>query len=79
VLARTSTGARRLGRISRNMIRNGPEPSDRDASMYSFSRMESVWPRTTRPIAAQEKNAITRMAIARLEWKTDTSAIANSR
>ena len=42
-----------------NMIRHGPAPSDRAASMYSFSLRDSVWPRTTRAMPAQEKNEMT--------------------
>jgi hypothetical protein len=76
---RTITGARRLGRISTNITRASPDPTDHDASMYSCSRIDSVWPRTMRPIAAQEKNAITRIVMARLGPWTETSAIANSR
>ena len=31
-----------------NMIRQGPAPSDRAASTYSISRIDSTWPRTIR-------------------------------
>ena len=41
-VAMTSTGARRFGRMSRNMMRNGPAPSDLAASMYSFSLIDKV-------------------------------------
>ncbi len=41
------------------MIRNGPAPSDLAASMYSFSLIDRVWPRTIRAMPAQEKNEIT--------------------
>jgi hypothetical protein len=78
-VARTNTGARRLGRISPNITRRAPDPTDQAASMYSCSRIDSVWPRTMRPIAAQEKNAITRMVMARLGPWTETSAIASRR
>jgi hypothetical protein len=78
-VASTSTGARRLGRISTNITRMAPDPTDNDASTYSFSRIERVWPRTTRPMAAQEKKAITSIEIVRLDPNTDTRAIASSR
>ena len=58
-VASTSTGAIRLGRMSRTMIRSGLAPIERAASMYSFSLIDSVCPRTTRAMAAQEKNEIT--------------------
>jgi len=61
------------------MIRRVPEPSDRAASMYSCSRIDSVCPRTMRPIAAHEKKAITVIEIVRVGWNTETSAIATSR
>ena len=48
-----------------NMIRHGPAPSERAASTYSFSRIESTWPRTIRPTDAQPKMAITMMTIDR--------------
>ena len=55
-----------------NMIRSGPAPSDRAASMYSFSLRDRVWPRTIRASAAQEKNAMTTMiTIGRLGPNTD--------
>ena len=41
--------------MSTNMIRRSPAPSDRAASTYSFSLIESVWPRTMRPTDAQLK------------------------
>ena len=47
--------------------------------MYSFSRIDSTWPRTMRPTFAQVKKAMTKMLICTLGWKTDTSEIANSR
>src|SRR5579863_6953373 len=60
-VASTRTGASRFGRMSMNMMRNGPAPSDLAASMYSFSFSDSVWPRTIREMPAQETNAITPM------------------
>ncbi len=57
-----------------NMIRHGPAPSDRAASMYSFSLSESVWPRTTREMPAQEKNVMTPSTMPRLGWSTAASA-----
>src|SRR5215467_6947550 len=65
-VARTSTGPSRLGRMSMNMIRHGPAPSDLAASMYSFSLTERVWPRTIREIPAQEKKVMTPITISRL-------------
>ena len=41
-------GATRLGRISRKMMRRSEAPSERAASMNSFSRSDSVWPRMMR-------------------------------
>ena len=38
----TMIGAATFGRISRMMIRKFDEPSDRDASMNSFSRSDST-------------------------------------
>ena len=77
-VASTSTGAIRLGRMSRTMIRHGLAPIDRAASMYSFSLMDSVWPRTTRAMAAQEKNEITAMTSIRLGPKTTARASAST-
>ena len=77
-VASTSTGAIRLGRMSMNMIRHGPEPSDRAASMYSFSFSDSVWPRTTRAMPAQEKNEMTAMTIGRLGPNTTASDRAST-
>src|SRR5260370_35974601 len=65
-VARTSTGPARLGRISENMIRQGPAPSDRAASMYSRSLIEIVWPRTTRAIPDQAKKEMTPITTGRL-------------
>ena len=73
------TGASTFGRISTNMMRRSPAPSERAASMYSVSLSESVWPRTIRPTDAQLKNAITAIEMVRLGPTTDTSAIANTR
>ena len=41
-------GAATFGSTSRNMIRRLVAPSDRAASMNSFSRSDSTWPRTMR-------------------------------
>ena len=41
-------GAMRLGNRSLTMIRTFDAPSDRDASMNSFSRNDSTWPRMIR-------------------------------
>ena len=41
-------GATRFGRISRKMMRMSDAPSDSAASMNSFSRSDSVWPRMMR-------------------------------
>ena len=48
------------------MMRRSLAPSERAASTYSRSRSDSVWPRTTRPTDAHEKNAITTIEIHRL-------------
>ena len=64
--------------MSRNMIRNGPAPRDLAASMYSFSLINRVWPRTIRAIAAQEKNAITPMITFRLGPSTTARASART-
>src|SRR5271167_5016823 len=77
-VASTSTGASRFGRMSTNMMRNGPAPSDLAASMYSFSFSDSVWPRTIREMPAQEKNEMTPMMMPRWGWNTATSASASS-
>ena len=71
-----------------NMIRHGPAPSDRAASMYSFSLIDSTWPRTMpadrRPAEEPEHDDHDRQAGAD-EPKigfctaTENSAIANSR
>ena len=61
------------------MMRRSPAPSERAASTYSRSRSESVWPRTTRPTEAHEKNAITKIEIHRPGPTIETSAIAKSR
>ena len=45
--------------MSTNMIRMSLAPSERAASTYSFSLIDSVCPRTIRPTAAQLKNAMT--------------------
>ena len=65
--------------MSTNITRRAPDPTDHDASTYSFSRIERAWPRTTRPIAAQEKNAITSMEMVRLDPNTETRAMASCR
>ncbi len=65
-VASTSTGPSRLGRMSMNMIRHGPAPSDLAASTYSFSLIDRVWPRTILEMPAQEKNEMTPITIVRL-------------
>src|SRR6478609_1291945 len=77
-VASTSTGPMRLGRMSMNMIRHGPAPSDLAASMYSFSFSDSVWPRTIREMPAQEKNVMTPITIVRLGLNTAASARAST-
>src|ERR1700760_3292216 len=52
-------GAITFGRMSMNMIRHGPAPSDRAASTYSFSRIDSTWPRMIRSTDAQPRNPMT--------------------
>ena len=49
----TMIGAATFGRISRAMIRLFDDPSDRDASMNSFSRSDSTWPRMMRAMYGQ--------------------------
>ncbi len=61
-----------------NMIRNGPAPSDRAASMYSFSLMDSVWPRTIREMPAHEKNEMTPTITVRLGPRTTASDSART-
>jgi hypothetical protein len=73
------TGAARFGSTSTSMMRTSLAPSDRAASTYSRSRIASVCPRTMRPTAAQEKNAITRIDTVRLGPTTLTRATAKSR
>ena len=75
-VASTMTGATRLGRMSTNMIRRLPAPSECAASTYSFSRCDSACPRTILPMAANEKNAMTRIVSGRLEPKTETRTMA---
>src|ERR1022692_271801 len=77
-VASTSTGPSRLGRMSMNMIRHGPAPSDLAASMYSFSLSDSVWPRTMREMPAQEKNEMTPITMVRLGLKIAASASAST-
>ncbi len=77
-VASTSTGPARFGRISENMIRTGPAPSDLAASMYSLSRSEIVWPRTTRAMPAQAKKEMTPMTTGRLGPSTAASASART-
>ena len=62
-----------------NMIRHELAPSERAASTYSFSRIDSTWPRTMRQTAAQPKMAITMMMIFRLGPQMETSEMAKSR
>src|SRR6266498_1285749 len=69
-VAITITGASTFGRMSTNMIRNGLDPIARAASMYSFSLMDRVWPRTIRDRAAQEKKEITQITMSRVGPKT---------
>ena len=64
--------------MSRNMIRNGPAPSDLAASMYSFSLRDRVWPRTIRAMPAQEKKVIRMTMSVRLGPNTVASASASS-
>src|SRR5215470_15863226 len=77
-VASTSTGPSRFGRMSMNMIRHGPAPSERADSMYSFSFSDSVWPRTILEMPAQEKKVITPITIARLGFSTAASASAST-
>ncbi len=62
-----------------NMIRQGLAPSALAASMYSFSLMDSTWPRTIRPTDAQPKKPMTMMTTVRLGPMTATREMANSR
>ena len=64
--------------MSKNMILNGPAPSDLAASMYSFSLIDRVWPRTMRAMPAQEKNVIITTMIVRLGPNTAASASAST-
>ena len=64
--------------MSKNMILNGPAPSDLAASTYSFSLIDSVWPRTILAMPAQEKNVIITTMIVRLGPKTTASASAST-
>ena len=64
--------------MSTNMMRQGPAPRERAASMYSFSLSEKVWPRTMREMPAQEKNVITPITMARLGLSTAASARART-
>ena len=64
--------------MSKNMILNGPAPSDLAASMYSFSLIDRVWPRTMRAMPAQEKNVIMTRMIVRLGPNTAASASART-
>ena len=64
--------------MSKNMILNGPAPSDLAASMYSFSLIDRVWPRTMRAMPAQEKNVIMTTMIVRLGPNTAASASART-
>ncbi len=77
-VASTSTGASRFGRMCTNMMRNGPAPSDRAASMYSFSLIDRVWPRTIREMPAQVKNEITPRITVRLGPRTTARASAST-
>ncbi len=58
------------------MMRQGLAPIERAASMYSFSLMDSVWPRTIREMPAQEKNVMTPITTGRLGPSTTASASA---
>ena len=55
-------GATRFGRSSRKMILRFDAPSDREASMNSFSRNDSTWPRMIRPMYGHDTSAITRIS-----------------
>ena len=57
-------GATRFGSTSLNMIRMLPAPSEREASMNSFSLIESVFPRTMRAMYGQPKSAMTKITSA---------------
>ena len=46
--------------------------------MYSFSLSDSVWPRTTRAMPAQEKNEMTPMTMGRLGPNTTASDRAST-
>src|SRR5438270_13173564 len=70
-VAYTMSWAVTLGRMSMNMMRQALAPRDRAASMYSFSRMESTWPRTIRATAAHPNTAMTMMTIWRLGPSTE--------
>ncbi len=54
-------GATRFGRTSRDMIRMFEAPRDWDASMNSFSRIESTLPRMIRAMYGQLKSAMMKM------------------
>ena len=58
-------GATRLGRISVKTIRVFEAPTDRAASTNSFSRSESVSPRTIRAMEVQLVNAMTKITTPR--------------
>src|SRR6187399_1689084 len=78
-VAYTIKVAATFGRISTNMIRRLPAPSERAARTNSCSRIESACALTTRPTDAQLKKAITTMLIVRLGPTTATSARAKTR
>ena len=61
------------------MIRRSLAPSERAASTYSRSRIDSTWPRTMRAIEDQLKNAITTIVTVRLGPDSDTIAMPASR
>jgi hypothetical protein len=52
----TMIGAATFGRTSRRMIRRFEAPSEREASTNSFSRIDSTWPRTMRPMYGHPNN-----------------------
>ena len=75
----TVTGAIRLGITSMNMIRMLPAPSDRAASMNSRSLICSTWPRTIRPMDANEKKVMTKIVNGVLGPEGRREREANSR
>src|SRR3954466_1304358 len=72
-VAYTMIAATRFGITSMTMILKSLAPRDLAASTYSFSLMDSTWPRTMRPTLAQVKKAMTKMLIRTLGLNTETS------